>query len=79
MNAKPASLTVGEPPQEGPAGDESDMKTEGAVVFIRESWVRTLCVKHLEEAVDVVLAVLGPLAAIRGKEADFCEQGAPVF
>ncbi len=55
------------------------MQAKGAVVFIREARVRTLRVEHLEEAVDVVLSVLGPLVAIHRQEADFCEQDAPVF
>ena len=46
------------------------MQAKGAVILIREPRMRALGVQHLEEAIDVVLAVCGPFVAVDGKEAD---------
>ena len=46
------------------------MQTKRAEVLVRKSRVRALGVQHLEEAVDVVLAVGRPFVPVDGEKAD---------
>lgn len=49
------------------------------MVFVRQAWMRTFRMQHLEQAVDVVLPISRPFVAIEGEETDFGQQGAPVL
>ena len=57
-------------PQKGSGRHQRDVQTKRAMVLIREAGMRSIGVKHLEQAIDVVLAVRGPFVPVNGKETD---------
>ena len=55
------------------------MQPKCAVILIGEAGVRALGVKHLEQAVDVILAVLGPFVSVGRQKTDLAKQSSAVL
>jgi hypothetical protein len=76
MRYSPSEL---EPAQERPRSDQDQVQPKRAVVLVGEPGMRALGVEHLEYAVDVVLAVLGPFVSVDSQKTDLGEQGPAVL
>lgn len=57
-----------QPPQKGTPGDQTQVQAKRAVVVIGQAWMRTIRVQHLEQPVDVALALRSPLIPIFREE-----------
>jgi hypothetical protein len=65
--------------QQRPSRDKCKMQPERTVVLIRETWMRSVGVQHLEQPIDVVLAVNSPLVPVLRQKSSLGQERATVL
>jgi hypothetical protein len=64
---------------QGAPSDKSMVQPERVVIFIREAGMRPVGVKHLEQSIQIVLPVAGPLVLVDRQKSALRQPTAPVF